>query len=250
INKVNLKSVEVADLNASLQEKVLLITALKEQLKGKSALTKTVSLNPIDPALLQLLEAIEKRFSGNVVIKKTQKNILKQQFENFSTLILDMLDQTFDMLQKLVSQLELLGEKLSQEDVNQKLLRSLSPKWKTHVIVWRNKTDLDTMSMDDLYNNLKVYEPEVKRTSSSNSITIQVLGQHLSPAKIIIVVTYIIIVVCVILGLMEIFLYKDGNEVRSSVEQGTTAMENLVENLGNNEDKVEYKKLKKELEEA
>nr|GFB28953.1 pyruvate, phosphate dikinase regulatory protein, chloroplastic [Tanacetum cinerariifolium] len=35
INKVNLKSVEVADLNASLQEKVLVITALKEQLKGK-----------------------------------------------------------------------------------------------------------------------------------------------------------------------------------------------------------------------
>nr|GEY75376.1 hypothetical protein [Tanacetum cinerariifolium] len=53
INKVNLKSVEVADLNASLQEKVLVITALKEQLKGKAVLTKAVSLNPIDPALLQ-----------------------------------------------------------------------------------------------------------------------------------------------------------------------------------------------------
>ncbi|GJV93596.1 hypothetical protein Tco_1541409 [Tanacetum coccineum] len=41
-----------------------------------------------------------------------------------------------------------------------------------------------------------------------------------------------------------------GNEVRSSVEQGTAAMENLVEKLGNAEDKVECKKLKKELEEA
>nr|GEX47972.1 hypothetical protein [Tanacetum cinerariifolium] len=38
-----------------------------------------------------------------------------------------ILDQTFDRLQKLESQLELLEEKLSQEDVNQKLLRSLSP---------------------------------------------------------------------------------------------------------------------------
>nr|GFC01300.1 hypothetical protein [Tanacetum cinerariifolium] len=52
INKVNLKSVEVADLNASLQEKVLVITALKEQLKGKAVLPKAVSLNLIDPALL------------------------------------------------------------------------------------------------------------------------------------------------------------------------------------------------------
>ncbi|GJU16154.1 hypothetical protein Tco_1144120 [Tanacetum coccineum] len=55
------------------------------------------------------------------------------------------------------------------EDVNQKLLRSLSPEWNTHAVVWRNKADLDTMSMDDIYNNLKVYEPEVKGISSSSS---------------------------------------------------------------------------------
>ncbi|GJY87676.1 hypothetical protein Tco_0502304 [Tanacetum coccineum] len=39
-----------------------------------------------------------------------------------------------------------------------------------------------------------------------------------------------------------------GNKVRSSVEQGTTAMEKLVERLGNAKDKVECKKLMKELE--
>nr|GEW06157.1 hypothetical protein [Tanacetum cinerariifolium] len=119
----------------------------------------------------QLLEAVEKRFSRNAATKKTQRNLLKQQFENFSALSSEKLDQTFDRLQKLVSQLELLGEKLSQEDVNQKLLRSLSPKWNTHVVVWMNKADLDTMSMDDLYNNLKVYGLEVKGMSSSNSST-------------------------------------------------------------------------------
>nr|GEV63695.1 ribonuclease H-like domain-containing protein [Tanacetum cinerariifolium] len=79
-----------------------------------------------------------------------------------------MLDKTLDRLQILVSQLEVLKEKLLQEDVNQKLLRSLSPEWNTHVVMQRNKADLDTMSMDDLYNNLKVYEPEVKGMSSSS----------------------------------------------------------------------------------
>nr|GFA42525.1 integrase, catalytic region, zinc finger, CCHC-type, peptidase aspartic, catalytic [Tanacetum cinerariifolium] len=57
INKVNLKSAEVFDLNACLQEKVLVITALKEQLnklKGKSVLTEAVSLNPINPKLLKV----------------------------------------------------------------------------------------------------------------------------------------------------------------------------------------------------
>ncbi|GJY61070.1 hypothetical protein Tco_0461727 [Tanacetum coccineum] len=119
----------------------------------------------------KLLEAVEKRFGGNVATRKTQKNLLKQQYENFIAPSLEMLDQTFDRLQKLMSQLELLYEKLSQEDVNKKLLRSLSPEWNTHAVVWRNKVDLDTMSMDDLYNNLKVYKPEVKGMSSSSSST-------------------------------------------------------------------------------
>ncbi|GKA22547.1 hypothetical protein Tco_0708509 [Tanacetum coccineum] len=59
--------------------------------------------------------------------KKTQRNLLKQQYENFTSSSSEMIDQTFDRLQKLVIQLELLGETISQEDVNQKLLRSLSP---------------------------------------------------------------------------------------------------------------------------
>ncbi|GKE47911.1 hypothetical protein Tco_1479169 [Tanacetum coccineum] len=77
-----------------------------------------LKFNSIKDAKL-LLEAIEKRFGGNEATKKTQRNLLKQQYENFTA--------AFDRLQNLVSQLELLGEKLSQEDVNQKLLRSLSP---------------------------------------------------------------------------------------------------------------------------
>ncbi|GKE21313.1 hypothetical protein Tco_1432825 [Tanacetum coccineum] len=51
----------------------------------------------------QLLEAIEKRFGGNAATKKTQRNLLKQQYENFIAPSLEMLDQTFDRLQKLVS---------------------------------------------------------------------------------------------------------------------------------------------------
>nr|GEZ91959.1 hypothetical protein [Tanacetum cinerariifolium] len=73
-------------------------------------------------------------------------------------------------LQKLISKLEIHGESISQ-DINQKFLRSLLPKWNTHTIVWRNKPQIDTLSMDDLYNNLKIYELEDKGTSSSNTNT-------------------------------------------------------------------------------
>ncbi|GKA45866.1 hypothetical protein Tco_0738662, partial [Tanacetum coccineum] len=83
----------------------------------------------------------------------------------------EVLDQTFDRLQKLINQLEIHGESISQEDVNQKFLRSLSLEWNTHTIVRRNKTEIDLLSLDDLYNNLKINEPEVKGTLSSSTNT-------------------------------------------------------------------------------
>nr|GEW69005.1 ribonuclease H-like domain-containing protein [Tanacetum cinerariifolium] len=49
----------------------------------------------------QLMEAIEKRFGRNAATKKTQRNFLKQQYENFTNSNSEMLDQTFDRLQKL-----------------------------------------------------------------------------------------------------------------------------------------------------
>ncbi|GJT20228.1 hypothetical protein Tco_0878934 [Tanacetum coccineum] len=118
-----------------------------------------------------LLQAIENRFRGNAATKKTQRNLLKQQYNFFTASSSEVLYQTFNRLQKLISQLEIHGESISQEDVNQKFLRSLSPEWNTHTIVWRNKPEIDTLSLDDLYNNLKIYEPEVKGTSSSSTNT-------------------------------------------------------------------------------
>ncbi|GKB63086.1 retrovirus-related pol polyprotein from transposon TNT 1-94 [Tanacetum coccineum] len=56
INQVNLKSVEISNLNASLQEKVLVITALKDdlrKLKGKALVDNDVTKHPSDPEMLK-----------------------------------------------------------------------------------------------------------------------------------------------------------------------------------------------------
>nr|GEU65684.1 hypothetical protein [Tanacetum cinerariifolium] len=113
-----------------------------------------------------LMEAIEKRFGGNTKTKKVQKTLLKQKFENFSGSSSKGLDHNHDRLQKLVSQLEIHRVSLSQEDVNLKFLRSLPSEWKTHTLIWRNKTDLEDKSLDDLFNSLKIYESKVKHSSS------------------------------------------------------------------------------------
>ncbi|GJS27531.1 putative ribonuclease H-like domain-containing protein [Tanacetum coccineum] len=80
-----------------------------------------------------------------------------------------VIEQTYERLQKLLSQLKMHGEVIPQEDINQKFLRSLSQEWTMHTIVWKNKPEIETLSLDDLFNNLKVYESEVKGTSSSTT---------------------------------------------------------------------------------
>ncbi|GJU19736.1 hypothetical protein Tco_1153078 [Tanacetum coccineum] len=148
--------------------------ARKNELKAKSTLLLAIP----DEHLLKfhgikdaktLWEAIKARFGGNKESKKMQKTILKQQYENFAASRSEGLDKTYDRFQKLISQLEIHGEVISQEDANLKLLRSLPSAWNNIALIMRNKSDLDTLSMDDLYNNLKVYESEIKVQSSSSS---------------------------------------------------------------------------------
>ncbi|GKE59311.1 hypothetical protein Tco_1498496, partial [Tanacetum coccineum] len=81
-----------------------------------------------------LMGAIEKRYGGNKESKK----------------------------------LEIQGEVINQEDMNLKILRSLPSEWKTHALIWSNKVEIETISLDDLYNNLNIYESEFTGSSSTS----------------------------------------------------------------------------------
>ncbi|GJW55150.1 putative ribonuclease H-like domain-containing protein [Tanacetum coccineum] len=105
---------EVIENGATLQktqvvegvEKVMSITSTEDkaqrrlEVKARSTLMMGIpnehqlKFNSIKDAKL-LLEAIEKRFGRNEATKKTQRNLLKQQYENFTAPSLDMLNQTF-----------------------------------------------------------------------------------------------------------------------------------------------------------
>ncbi|GJZ07367.1 putative ribonuclease H-like domain-containing protein, partial [Tanacetum coccineum] len=101
--------------------------------------------------------------------KKMQRNVLKHQFENFITAPNESLDKAYDRFQKLISQLEVHAASVSKEDINKSFLRSLPPSWSQIALIMRNKPDIDQTDIDDLYNNLRVYEDEMKRSLSSTS---------------------------------------------------------------------------------
>nr|GEX09158.1 hypothetical protein [Tanacetum cinerariifolium] len=81
------------------------------------------------------------------------------------------LDKGYDRFQRLLSLLEIHGACVSTEDVNQNFLRSLPSAWSNISLIMRNKPDIDNLDIDDLCNNLKVYEADIKGSfgSSSNS---------------------------------------------------------------------------------
>ncbi|GJV12862.1 hypothetical protein Tco_1354403 [Tanacetum coccineum] len=73
----------------------------------------------------EMWDAIKSRFGGNDESKKMQKYILKQQFEGFSVSNTEGIYKGYDRFQSLLSQLEIHGAGVSNEDANQKFLRSL-----------------------------------------------------------------------------------------------------------------------------
>nr|GEY19662.1 ribonuclease H-like domain-containing protein [Tanacetum cinerariifolium] len=81
----------------------------------------------------------------------------------------DVIEDEVIMAQALAALKKINGEVISHEDANMKLLRSLSQAWNNISLIMRNKPDIETLSMDDLYNNLKVYEAEIKGQSTSGS---------------------------------------------------------------------------------
>nr|GEX01079.1 ribonuclease H-like domain-containing protein [Tanacetum cinerariifolium] len=51
------------------------------------------------------------------------------------------------------------------------LMKVLPFEWKTYTLIWRNKANLKEHSLDDLFNSLKIYEAEVKHSSSTSNPT-------------------------------------------------------------------------------
>ncbi|GKA28043.1 hypothetical protein Tco_0714211 [Tanacetum coccineum] len=129
-----------------------MVAASKEVIENRNTVPKT-----------KVVEGVEKVIPLTTTEEKAQKRL---EVKARSTLIMGIPNEHQLKLNS-IKDAKLLLEAIKKREA----VESLSPEWNTHAVVWRNKPELETMSMDDLYNNLKVYEPEVKGTSSSSTST-------------------------------------------------------------------------------
>nr|GEZ29296.1 retrotransposon protein, putative, unclassified [Tanacetum cinerariifolium] len=142
-------------------------------LNGDSPIPTRVIDGVVQPVALttaeqRLAKKNELKARGTLLMALPDKHQLKFNIHKDAKSLMEAIEKRFGEnkeTKKLISQLEILGESLSQEDVNLKFLRSLPTEWRTHTLIWRNKTDLEDQSLEDLFNSLKIYEAEVKSSS-------------------------------------------------------------------------------------
>nr|GEW56166.1 hypothetical protein [Tanacetum cinerariifolium] len=153
-------------------ETVLLMTdySLWEVILNGDSPTPTRVVDGVVQAIAPTTDWLKNEFKakGTLLMALPDKHQLKFNIHKDSKSLMVAIEKR---LQKLISQLEILGESLSQEDINLKFLRSLPSEWRTHTLIWRNKADLEDQSLDDLFNNLHIYEAEVKSSSSTSHNT-------------------------------------------------------------------------------
>ncbi|GKA28108.1 hypothetical protein Tco_0714276 [Tanacetum coccineum] len=114
------------------------------------------------------------------ILKKGEYTLWSMRMEQYLTntdyslwqvILNEGLDKAYDRFQKLIGLLEVHGSDVFNEDTNQNILRALPSSWNNVALIMRNKDSIDDLDIDDLYNNLKVLEADIKGFlgSASNS---------------------------------------------------------------------------------
>nr|GEX19475.1 hypothetical protein [Tanacetum cinerariifolium] len=94
-------------------------------------------VQPVAPTTTKqrLARKNELKARGTLLMALPDKHQLKFNIHKDAKSLMEAIEKR---LQKLINQLEILGESLSQEDMNMKFLRSLPTEWRTHTLIWRN----------------------------------------------------------------------------------------------------------------
>nr|GFA28970.1 hypothetical protein [Tanacetum cinerariifolium] len=127
--------------------------------------------NVDSPTEKESKEARKEKEVKDFKVKRLRRVGAAQRVDPSTDTVLEGLHKGYYRFQSLLSQLKTHGAGVSTEDANQKFLRSLPSSWSQVSLIMRTKLGVDTLSFDDIYNNLRVFEFDVKGSTASSSST-------------------------------------------------------------------------------
>nr|GEW86869.1 hypothetical protein [Tanacetum cinerariifolium] len=150
---------DAADIKLRLLEQ----SVAAVQLVSAVQIVKTeVILNGDSPRLTRVIEGVVQPVAPTTAEQRlARKNELKAR----GTLLMALLDKhqlKFNIHKDAKTLMEAIKKWFGGNEETKK---------RTHTLIWRNKTDLEDQSLDDLFNSLKIYEAEVKISSSASPTT-------------------------------------------------------------------------------
>ncbi|XP_022973356.1 uncharacterized protein LOC111471915 [Cucurbita maxima] len=116
----------------------------------------------------QAWSILQKEFLGDSKVMTVKLQSLRRDFE---TLLMTNGESIADFLSRamaIVSQMRTYGEKISNETIVAKVLRSLTPKFDYVVAAIEEAKDLSILSVDELMGSLQAHEARINRASERN----------------------------------------------------------------------------------
>nr|GEX88093.1 hypothetical protein [Tanacetum cinerariifolium] len=107
----------------------------------------------------RLAQKNELMAKGTLLIALSDKHQLKFNIHKDAKSLMEAIEKRFG------------GNKETKKVQKSLLKQHLSSEWRTYTLIWRNKANLEDQSLDDLFNSLKIYEAEVKSSSSTSHTT-------------------------------------------------------------------------------
>ncbi|KAK2352556.1 putative mitochondrial protein [Trifolium repens] len=115
-------------------------------------------------------DILNNAYGGGDKVKKVKLQSLRRQYELLGMLEKESVGEFFTRLQTLVNSMKSHGEQISDQQVIEKVLRTLNPQFDHIVVAIEESKDLSTMSINELQNSLEAHEQrlmERKETRAS-----------------------------------------------------------------------------------
>jgi len=146
----------------------------------KDAKVRNLLHNGLDPVMSnrviscktakQIWDTLEIQCSGTEKIKKNRRNILVQEYEYFAAKSGESLTEVYDRFLKLLNDLALVDKEYPNEDSNSKFMSALPEEWDVQTSIIRDRSDLNDLSLDEVYGRLKTYELELQQRRNRRNV--------------------------------------------------------------------------------
>ncbi|KAI3695031.1 hypothetical protein L1987_78019 [Smallanthus sonchifolius] len=103
------------------------------------------------------------RFEGSVDVRESKRDLIKKQYEIFSSVRGESMSDLINHFSSIVSRLKVMGVEYPTLELNKKLLDALPEEWNMYRIMIKKTENLSALSQQEVYNILESYEIEIKK---------------------------------------------------------------------------------------